>query len=436
MSPGTTASLQRRPLHSGGSEGGDASLRARRDELVRPVRRNAPHARALHPRARMDSEAAGGGTPEGGIQPKGQRSLADLINRHAPEIICRWMVRVEADLRPQVGPIQLRDAMPDYLNRLSTAMSIDTDTQGGETRARPQEGSAIWADIAREHALTRVRLGFDIDELVHEFIVLRQVLLDVIYENGIPVECGDVKRLTDLVEAAIAVAVKSYVAARDYAARQKEAEHVAFLIHELRNPLSALGFATRRLRGETPRPHLWDVVDRNMDRMRSLIERVLQVERLQAGKAQPELRELDLGELLAQPVSAAALAAEDKGLVLRPEYDPDLLLRVDPDLVEAAVSNVLDNAVKYTDAGMVRLTAEDAGDHIVLHVWDNCPGLSQEELEVIFEPFERGHSNKPGSGIGLAIARQALEAQGGAIGADSNAERGCHFWISLPKARH
>jgi signal transduction histidine kinase len=395
------------------------------------------HARC-NPRVRMDGKGAGAGTPEDGTQPKERRSLADLINRHTPEIVCRWMVRVQADLRPEVGPIQLRDAMPDYLDRLSTAMTIGTDTPREEGPARPVEGAAIWSDVAREHALTRVRLGFDIDELVHEFIVLRQVLLEVISENGAQLEFGEIKRLTDLVEAAIVVAVKSYVAARDYAARQKESEHVAFLIHELRSPLSAISFAARRLRGQTPlvRPDLWNIVDRNVERLQSLIDGVLQVERLQAGKAQPNFRQLDLGELLARPLATAELAAEAKGLSLRTEYDPGLLLQIDPDLVGAALSNVLDNAVKYTDSGTVRLTAEDAGDRVVFHVWDNCPGLSREELQVIFEPFERGQSGKPGSGIGLAIARQAVEAQGGAIGADSNAERGCHFWMSLPKMQY
>lgn len=376
-----------------------------------------------------------GGESEDWTQSKQHPSLADLIDHRREEIIRRWVVRVEADLQPDVGPIQLRDAMPDYLNRLSTAMRADIGSPEGSRRAK---GSAIWADVAREHALTRVRLGFDIDELVHEFVVLRQVLLDVLCENGLSIDLGQAQRVTDLIEAAISVAVKSYVAARDYEARQKEAEHIAFMIHELRSPLSAIVFAARRLRAETPslRTDLWDVVDRNVDHLRLLVDGVLQVERLQAGKVQPKLTEVMLGELLAEPMATAALAAEAKGIVVSAEYDPNVFLRTDPDLARAAISNVLDNSVKYTDAGVITVRAGEVGDRVVLHFWDNCPGLSQEELRVIFEPFERGHSSKPGSGIGLAIARQALLAQGGAIGADSTGERGCHFWISLPKALH
>jgi two-component system sensor histidine kinase ResE len=136
-------------------------------------------------------------------------------------------------------------------------------------------------------------------------------------------------------------------------------------------------------------------------------------------------------------VETARIAADAKGLVLRPEYDRRLHVRADRELAASAIQNLLDNAVKYTDAGEVRLVAEPAADHITLHVLDNCPGLSEEELRIVFEPFERGRTRgKPGTGLGLAIAQRAIEAQGGTIGAESPGERGCHFWIALPRSVH
>jgi signal transduction histidine kinase len=96
--------------------------------------------------------------------------------------------------------------------------------------------------------------------------------------------------------------------------------------------------------------------------------------------------------------------------------------------------NLLDNAVKFTDEGEVRVETVEQSGVWELHVRDTCPGLSPEELATIFEPFQRGVTSKPGSGLGLTIARRTVEAQGGAIGADSSGERGCHFWIRLPRA--
>jgi signal transduction histidine kinase len=369
--------------------------------------------------------------PDGTIEEARERGrLADLIDEYRDEVIARWMARVEAELKPSVGGVQLRNAMPDYLARLAAALRAGDPLRAG--------GTSAWEDIAREHAIARVRLGFNVDQLVREFVVLRQVLSEIGRERGARVEIAQVRHIADLIDAAISSAVGSYVDARDYAARQKEAEHISFIIHELRNPLSAAKLAATRLRQLMPdgNPGLFDVLDRNINRLEGLVSGVLDMERLQAGKVQPHLSTVELGELLDAPIVTARMAAEAKGLTLRATYDPHVLLQVDRDLSRSAISNVIDNAVKYTDSGEVLVVAESGVDHTAIHVRDNCPGLSKEELHIIFEPFERGHSRKPGSGLGLAIARRALEAEGGSIGAESPGERGCHFWLTLPRAAH
>jgi signal transduction histidine kinase len=355
-------------------------------------------------------------------------ALADLIDGRRDEIVARWLEEVAREFGDGVGEAQLRNAMPEYLACLARAL------RGGEPLA--PSGSAAWKDVAREHALARVRLGFDIAQLVREFILLRRVLTDVSRE---PPGRNDASRIADLIEAAVSTAVRTYVEARDYAARQKEAEHIAFITHELRNPLTAVKLASSRLRRNARQEQVpvLDLLDRNVNRLNGLVEGVLRVERLQAGKVQPRLADVELGELLEGTTSSAALAADAKGITLHASYDPHLLVRVDAELTKSAVTNVVENAVKYTDTGEVRLVAEPSGSAVTLHVWDNCPGLSPEELPVIFEPFERGRSqHKPGAGLGLAIARQAVEAEGGSIGAESKEERGCHFWITLPRVVH
>ena len=89
--------------------------------------------------------------------------------------------------------------------------------------------------------------------------------------------------------------------------------------------------------------------------------------------------------------------------------------------------------MKFTDRGRVELKIETNASEVTVHVHDDCDGLSSEELRTVFEPFKRAKSDKAGTGLGLAIARRAVEAQGGRIGAESNGERGCHFWLTLPK---
>ena len=360
-------------------------------------------------------------------------TLARTIDRRGLDIVDRWLSRVEANVRGrEVSPAELRDAMPDYLRRIAEALRTTADTVG-------HGAAAAWADVAREHALTRVRLGFDVDELVREFILLRQVLFEVATEDGVLLDRTQAARVADLIDAAIAVVVKSYVESRDYEARRREAEHIGFVSHELRNPLATAKLAASRLRRSSSlnaeEARALELLHRNLNRLGRQIEDVLKLERIASGKVEPNARPLALDEVLRDPVANAKAAADAKGLTLSVEYDARSTVCVDPDLTASAVANVLGNAVKYTDAGQVALRCEESAEQVTLHVYDNCPGLSTEELDVIFAPFERGRSKKPGTGLGLAIASQELQAQGGAIGADSAEERGCHFWITLPKQK-
>jgi signal transduction histidine kinase len=157
------------------------------------------------------------------------------------------------------------------------------------------------------------------------------------------------------------------------------------------------------------------------------------MERLQAGAVKPRLVEVREGELLGQATEAARLAAERKGLAFALCCVPERTVVLDPDLTRSTIQNLVDNAVKYTDAGRIEVVTEDLESSWSVHVHDNCHGLSGEELRTIFEPFRRGATSKRGAGLGLAIARRAIESQGGTIHAESPGAVGCHFWFRLPK---
>lgn len=320
--------------------------------------------------------------------------------------------------------------MPVYLMRLAEGLCTEHSAQRG--------GDSSWTSVAREHAETRVSLVFDIDQLVQDFIVLRSVIFDVLEEESTLTEVREAEALADLIDGAIAAAVKSYVAARDLEMRRKAAEHVAFITHELRGPLTNASLATvhlRRGRNLTPeQDRMLAVVDRNLRRIAELIDQVLLVER-DAHALNPQLTNVPLRRVFEETVASAKLAAEAKGLHLEAHFDPDLVVEIDPKLAVSAIDNIVQNALKYTDAGNVELDVEDRADDVVVHVRDSGPGLSHDELRTIFEPFRRGGSatGKAGSGLGLAIARRAIEAQGGSIHVESERGHGSHFWLTLPK---
>ncbi|MDF2696413.1 MAG: histidine kinase [Labilithrix sp.] len=364
---------------------------------------------------------------------RGERErLADLILRCLEKVEKEWLERI----KPIVGdrrlsPSELRDSMPEYLARLADGLRGTDSIEVG--------GSASWVGVAREHAETRVHLGFDIDQLVREFIVLRQVLFDLIEEQDVGIDVHQWARVADLIEGAIAAAVKSYVESRDWELRKQEAEHVGFITHELRNPLSTAVLGIDQLRRASAhsaqQDHTLDLIERSLRRLTELIDGILLIEKcLHSIKPHPSV--MTLGQLLENSVGAAKAAAEAKGLRFDAHFDPHLAVEADPELSASAIDNVLQNAVKYTDSGDVRVVAEDHAQDIELHVRDSCPGIPPEDLRTIFEPFRRGHSLKPGTGLGLAIARRAVEAQGGKIQAESGEGGGCHFWLTFPKPRH
>ena len=354
--------------------------------------------------------------------------LADAINTHHAAIVGRWLEQVAKDAdAAHVPQSDLRDGIDEYVDRLAEVLRKG---DGMEHR-----GVEAWVETARSHALTRVRIGFDISQLVHEFSILRRVLFDAVRDHVH--EPRQAERVADLMDGAVAAAVKSYVDARDFEQRKQEAQHIGFLTHELRNPLNVSILATSRLRLSLggAHEHELSLITRGHDRLRELIDQVLRNERLELGEVEVHAVDVVLSELVDNAIVGAQLAAAEKGIALEVRVDPEPL-HVDPELLGSAVQNLVDNAVKFTDHGRVQISTRSKQGEVVVDVYDNCDGLSAEELRTIVHPFKRGHTNKPGSGLGLAIARRAVEAHGGRLEAESTAHRGCHFWITLPRALH
>jgi signal transduction histidine kinase len=361
---------------------------------------------------------------------QGARRLGETIDRKRPEIERRWLERVQTVVdRTGIEATQLRDGLPDYLAALVELLTQDD----AERSAEPPSKSAWWK-VAREHGITRVRIGFDISQLIREFIILRQVIREVSEEDG-KLEPSPEMLLADILEAGISAAVQAYVEARDFDARRKQAEHIGFLTHELRNPLSTATIAASQLRAHSlpEQAHLLDIIERGHKRLSDLIDSVLATERLEAGRVEPHAADVKLGQIMEGAVEAARASAAQKGLGFTVRYDAQLEVGVDPLLTRSAIQNLADNAVRYTDNGEVDVSVEIRNETFVIHVRDTCAGISAEELVTIFEPFKRGSTGKAGTGLGLAIAKRAVELQGGRIDAESPGQTGCHFWIELPK---
>lgn len=371
--------------------------------------------------------------PIAGEEGRERVRLAEVLDRRRDDVIARWSRRVRDDLGVELELSELLDAMPDYLRGLAEMM---------RKQRRPSSyqdgGAALWSDVAREHAITRVRQGFDIASLFREFTSLRTVLVEVVHEEGFR-DGAIVEALTESIEAAVQRAVESYVESRDSEARRTEAEHVAFVTHELRNPLATATLGVSRLReliaGAPEVDRALELVLRAHSKMEELIDSVLTVEKVRTAELELHPVPVPIRDIVEDAITGAREQAEAKHIPLEVRYDPELVLRTDRRLTASAIQNLVDNAVKYGGAGPVEVWTESTEEHVLFHVRDRCGGLSQGELDTIFLPFRRGRRQQAasGTGLGLSITKRAVEAQGGSVHVESTGE-GCHFWITLPRA--
>jgi two-component system sensor histidine kinase MprB len=218
-------------------------------------------------------------------------------------------------------------------------------------------------------------------------------------------------------------------ALEDSAGRQRRL--VADASHELRTPLTAARTNVDLLReGKLPPDEVRHALDEAAIELNSLTSLVADLVELARGEERKlRVEELQLDDLVAGVVDRAKARAPHATFVM--SLTPTQV-RVDPVLLERAVSNLLDNAVKYSPAGApIEVTVRD-GEVIVA---DHGPGIAEEDVPRIFDRFYRAAAarSKPGAGLGLAIVREAAEAHGGHASVESS-PRGARFRLSLPAA--
>jgi two-component system sensor histidine kinase KdpD len=208
--------------------------------------------------------------------------------------------------------------------------------------------------------------------------------------------------------------------------------------HDLRTPLTAVVAAGHALGTdsltEQERTELSGAVVQEGTRLATLVDKLLDLSRLQSGAAAPRSEWVSIEEL----VTAAAEGLDDPAEI-RLTVDPDVPeVRADAAQIERAFANLLENGRRYSGGLPVSVHARRAGRRVVVSFVDRGPGIEPREHERIFEAFYRGRNSRPdgwtGSGLGLAIAKGFVEASGGTIGVESLPGQGTSFVVSLPIA--
>jgi PAS domain S-box-containing protein len=235
----------------------------------------------------------------------------------------------------------------------------------------------------------------------------------------------------------------SDIEARKAVERMKN-EFIATVNHELRSPitsvLGSLGLVRSGRLGALPSEaqKLVELAYANSERLIALVNDILDIERIEAGRMDVRLEQVDLAALLPRAIELNAAYAERLGvrLELAPKAGASAVpVRADPDRLMQVLTNLLSNAAKYSPrGGAVTLAAADAGKAVRISVSDNGPGIPPEFRERLFGKFEQADRAHGGTGLGLAISKALVERMEGGIGCDSEPGRGSTFWVELPKA--
>jgi signal transduction histidine kinase len=205
--------------------------------------------------------------------------------------------------------------------------------------------------------------------------------------------------------------------------------------HQLRTPLAGITSAVEMLQsGAKERPGdrdlFLDHIATHSQRLARLARGLLLLARTEAGGSLP-LDYVELGPLLEEVTENAEA---EPGVDIRAECEPGLAAVAEPDLLQEAVTALVDNAIQHTRDGEIRVTAARANGGVVLRVTDTGAGILPEFQDRLFEPFFRLAPSGEGYGLGLAIAAQAVRAMHGKIDVSSTPGSGTVFTVHLPSA--
>ncbi len=383
--------------------------------------------------------------------------LYEFLNENRKEILALSEKKCLelAGVRPSSN--QLTEGLPIFYGQLMTVLKTQADfpkhnpkeekvkmavaaTDANEialttASGRPEE--VCLAESAGSHGKELLRLGYTLSHVVHTYGSMCQSITELATTKQKLITADEFHDLNRCLDIAIAGAVTEFQALSKNQENTRENEHLGFLAHELRNALGTVTISAQLIREGTVgfSGSTGKVFDRGLKRIADLIDKSLMEVRL---KVDPTVRpeSVQILQLVDQIAVTAGVEARSRKQVLEIDVNPSLVVQADQQLVYSAISNLVQNAIKYTrSGGKISVRAKSEGPNVVLEVEDECGGLKNETVD-LFKPFEQQNENRKGLGLGLAISKRAVSLNRGSITVSNLPGKGCIFKVVLPKESH
>jgi signal transduction histidine kinase len=364
------------------------------------------------------------------VKTASEDTLFGVLKARRELLLSCWDAKIRASMNaPQTtadAPLttaELLDRMPAFVDEIIDALVPD---------AVPQPEPSC---NAGEHGAQRLGLHFDVAEVVKEYGLLHECIIEVARDAHVDIVLRDQEVIARWLNSGIADALAQYVKRRDQERDRQASEHLGFIAHELRNPLSVARAALQRLRGRelAAGGGTVELLARGLRRAGDMIDKTLSHASLNLG-VDPNRERIALPDLFHDIQLDAAVDAQARDIQLSVAAPRGAMVSADPRLLRSAVFNLVQNALKFSSAGSaVSVTAQAAPERVTIEVADSCGGLPPGKIDDLFAPLVQRGEDRSGFGLGLAIARQAVEAHGGSIQVQNVPGSGCVFRVELPQ---
>ena len=328
-------------------------------------------------------------------------------------------------------------ALDDHIPLLLDELALSFEKMSDESIV-----DALLEGSPPEHGWQRLKDGFDIEEVVAEYNILRGCIHDLADAHDVSLQGKPFHIMNRVFDQAIGLAVQTYATQKALEVQQRREDYLAFVAHDLRTPLNAISLAARvleiKLHGAAKNDEtalMLKTLHRNVKHLEELVGNVLKenINLETESGIKLERRNLDLWPVVEFLIHDLHPIAGTSSTKLINQVPDELMIYADAALLRRVFQNLIANAIKYTPRGEVILGAHDIGNgDVECFVRDNGAGIPSDRLDAVFDKLETDSDADGALGLGLTIVKTFVEAHGGKVTVSSEVGKGSTFTFVIP----